>query len=181
MVTFASRTRLKFEWEGYPDPPDVAFRLAAMEGWFLNTTAFVEASQEIAIRDMDRKFESETDPQGKKWPELKEPAYNQVSILRLTTQMYQDSINPNTWQVTPRGLFFDTTELPPYWIFHEQPQGAGRSRRVPRRSFIPLSAQAQAELTLLFNEWVDQGMIVGARGRIAEFRAPSGRFASFNS
>ena len=173
-------TRTRFKWVG-EEPPEVALNLAKMEGWFLHTEAFVEASQEIAIRDMDRKFETETDPEGHPWAEHKYP-YGGEGILRLTTQMYQDAIDPSTWQVTPRGMYFDTGNLPPYWIYHEQPRGTPSKRNPPlaRRSFIPLSTQAQEELTILFNEWVDQGMLLGVRGHVQEFRAPTGRFASFN-
>lgn len=173
---YSTRTRFKWIGEG---PPRASLNLAEMEGWFLETTTFVEAAQEIGIRDMDRKFESETDPEGHPWAEHKRP-YGGEGILRLTTQMYQDSIDPDTWQVTHRGLYFDTSNLPPYWIYHEQPRGTPSKRGLARRSFIPLTLRAQEELTILFNEWVDQGMIVGSRGRVREFRAPTGRFASFN-
>lgn len=166
-VIFPTTARLDFEWvENTPET--IAYDLALLEGYFEDRVALTEAMKEELISDMREKFETESDPSGSPWQELKQPAKDQVGILRLTEDMFHAAIDESAWTATPTGVFFDTGMLPPYWAFHEQPSGG--AQRIPRREFIGPTIQAQAEVTAIAGAWLDS--IVAA---VTMLRSPGGR------
>lgn len=164
-VIFPSTARLDFKWvENTPET--ISYDLALLEGYFEDRAGLTEAMKHELMSDMREKFETESDPSGSPWQELKEPAKDQVGILRLSEDMFHAAIDESAWTATPTGVFFDTGMLPPYWAFHEQPSGG--AQRIPRREFIGPTIQAQAEITATAGAWLDS--IVAA---VTMMRSPS--------
>jgi len=179
-VSFPS-TRLEFDWE-YPDPLAVSFQLVALEEYFEHTEVLALQAQGAAQVDMARHFQTETDPDGRAWEPLVQPAVDQQGILQLTGDMRDVAISDEAWTATPVGVFFNTSVLPEttrggegqYWQYHEQPEGEGG--RLPQRRFIGLSTDAEGEVERLGDVWLAEGIALGSRGFQRVGRAPTGRF-----
>jgi hypothetical protein len=170
-VIFPPTARLDFEWvENTPE--EISYDLALLEGYFENRQALTEALKEMLESDMAMKFETETDPSGSPWQPLKEPAKDQVGILRLTEDMFNAATSESAWSATPQGVFFDTGMLPPYWAFHEQPDGG--AHRIPKREFIGPSMEAQAKAASIAGMWLDS--IIEAVAAPSMFTPASGMF-----
>lgn len=166
--------RVEFTPDTYESWHGAEFQLLGLEAYFANTEAFVEEMKAEAQIDMATRFESETDPDGVAWLPLIDPAPQQIGILQLTGQMREDAISDEAWVTTPEGLFFDTSVLPDYWIYHEQPEGEG-AQRISRRQFIGLSDQTERKIENRFQERVDEGLLLGGVFR-REVRNMLGQF-----
>src|SRR5574337_334485 len=81
-VIFDSTQGLDFEWD-YPDPPEISYRFLRLQHAFEDTLILTEQLAEIAREDIQQHFLTETDPQGKAWEPLVEPAENQVEFCVL--------------------------------------------------------------------------------------------------
>lgn len=154
---------------------EIKRELVAIQDYLEDTTNLALAAKEALQIDMARRFDTETDPEGKKWEELVRPAFDQIGILQLTGEMRDDALSEGTWQATPVGVFFDAGELPPYWHYHDI-----GSRRIPRgpRSFIGASDVEADRIERLGDEWLAGGIMVGGRF-MREARSPAGTFMSF--
>ena len=158
-VIFPGTVGLEVEWE-YPEPPQVVYALAQLEAYLSNTVVLAEMAKQELQLDMERKFETETDPMGRAWQELVQPESEQIGILRrgsTNAEMFHAAISEGAWDTSPVGVFFDTSALPPYWIFHEQPEGTG-GQRIPQRSFIDASNEAQAAIEEMGGAWMQMGI-----------------------
>lgn len=160
-ITFPSTTGLKFEWQ-YPDPPEIEYRLLALERYFENTEVLAQTAMRELQEDMELRFQMEVDPNGRPWEPLKQPAKDQVGILRLSEDMYHAAVDDQAWTASPVGVFFDTGELPPYWVYHEQPEGGG-NQRIPRRAFIGASDSAQSQIEDMADVWMNIGLAQATR------------------
>lgn len=150
-VIFDSTQGLDFEWD-YPDPPEISYRFLRLQHAFEDTLILTEQLAEIAREDIQQHFLTETDPQGKAWEPLVEPAENQVGILRLSEDMYHAAVQ-NAIVSDERHVYFEADVLPPYWVYHEQPGGG--SQRIPRRSFIGLSSAAKFDMEVAAANWLN--------------------------
>lgn len=163
-VTFPGTAGIKFEWEG-DTPPSVAYKIASLEAYLMDTVALAEMAKEELVVDMMEKFESESDPEGHSWDELVQPEAEQIGILRrgsTNAQMYHDAISERAWEVRAEGVYFDTSALPPYWAFHDQPDRG--EYRIPRRAFIDPTVQAQVAIEGMAARWLDIGVAYATRG-----------------
>lgn len=163
---------LEFEWE-YPDPTEITYRLAKLADYLEDTQVLSETLEATLQYDMALRFHTETDPTGKPWAPLVRPAKTQQGILQLSGDMRDAAISNAPWTATPVGVFFDTSELPPYWYFQDV-----RSSHIPRgpRKFIGVSKKAQAEAIRTADGWLAGGIEIGARGFVREARSPAGTF-----
>lgn len=179
---------LRFEWEYGETPAAMEMQLLSAQRYFENTVGVMEVAKRIAIKDMSEHFEREEDPSGQAWHpwadsyEQRAAAEN-VGILRKSEDLYYAAIDPSSYGIQGEGneLVFDTSGLPDYWVFHDQPTSGGTDR-IPARPFIGLSDEAEAEIEAQFVEWVEYGGLRfgGARAgvRTGVIRAPLGRFAA---
>jgi hypothetical protein len=172
---FPPTTGLDFDWE-YPDPPEIAYRLAKLEAYLENTMPLMEMAKDALKTDMKEKFESESDPSGTPWAELVWPAPEQVGILRLSTDMYEAAISEEAWDVTPGVVYFNAGVLPAYWAYHEQPEGEA-GQRIPRREFVGPTFEAQEKIEGLGITWLEAGVARTVSGG-GMTRGPAGRFTS---
>lgn len=168
-VSFPATTGLRFDWL-YPEPPVINYQLLQLEKYLANTEVLAQEAMKIAQADMDEHFQTETDPEGNAWEELERPAENQIGILALTDYMHERAISDEAWTATPQGVFFRTDVLPDYWVFHEQPEGQG-AQRIPRRSFIGYSADAERRVEGIAEAWLAAGV-----NNMTKFRGMGGRF-----
>ncbi len=167
--------RIELDWN-YPEAARARFTLTEWEAYFAGTEIFLEEAKQEAQIDMASRFDTETDPEGFPWLPLIQPAPEQIGILQLTGELRQAAISDEAYVVTPEGLFFNTGVLPDYWVYHEQPEGEG-SQRISRRPFIGLDANTEQKIENRFSEWVDEGIVLGIRGKIRERRNMLGQFA----
>lgn len=163
---------IEFEW-GELAPEELTYRLAKIEGYLAETQLLAETIQPALQYDMARRFDTETDPNGRPWAPLVRPAQEQQGILQLTGEMRDIAISDAPWEATPAGVFFDTTYLPEYWAVHEF--GSSHIPEGPRK-FIGVSDIEGERVERLGGEWLDRGITLGTRGFIGIARAPSGVF-----
>lgn len=157
---------LRFQWD-YPDPLRVSYKLAELEYHFVNPYGLTLALEAEAREDMRERFLDETDPEGRPWEELKKPAKDQIGILRLTEEMYEKAMSDEAWDASRTGVYFDTSVLPKYWAFHEQPEGEG-GQRIPRRSFVGLSSEYREKMTFIAEGWLEEVIDDVVEGPIVE-------------
>lgn len=201
-VSYPGSIGLNFDWD--PEPEKAAFALLNLEAYLENTAAPVFAAKLIAIRDTEEHFYREEDPEGDTWPYwadsyARTAEIENVGILRKTEELFYKATDPSAYQVLPHALYFDTSDLPPYWSVHQygdlkKPRGkaaalawkspyySGTPGGVPQRAFLGLSAEAQEEIDALFFKWLETGGEVFMRGGKAVeshvFQAPTGHFIS---
>lgn len=172
-VSFPATVGLDFEWT--PSPRVINFQLLQIEEYLANTQVLAEEASIAARVDMQRRFETETDPDGRPWEPLVSPADTQQGILQLTGEMREAAISDEAWIATPTGVFFNTATLPDYWQYHEQPDGG--TQRIPQRRFIGIDADTETVIANRADEWLAGAIALGQRGFIRERRTPLGRFA----
>lgn len=169
--------------------------LVEMSGYFADTTAVLEVAKHIAMKDMADRFDSEIAPDGSKWAPLSEgtpewPGYAYKKLLGVVTKAGRQSehfggfIHPiltlegtlrdaatseSAWSVAADSVWFDTSNLPPYWSAHQDPLKHNR-KDLPKREFIGLSADAQEEILITVGDWIDAGML----GATTEYKAIGG-------
>lgn len=150
VFSFPAQPRLRFR---LPNVPEVEAKLIKLDRRFKETEDLALEAMAVAQVDMEERFVEEVDPDGNPWEELVKPAEDQIGILRLTGTMAEEAVSDAAWTATPEGVFFNTEVLPDYWVFHDQPEGAG-GQRIPQRKFIGLSADAEAEILGLADMWL---------------------------
>ena len=177
---------LTFNWDLVGEQ-DILLDLIALEGYYRDTTAPLAVSKLIAIRDTAEHFDKEEAPDGTGWQYWADSyaftaESENVGILRKSEDMYYAAISPSSFEITPEGLFFSTTNLDnnaPFWYTHQY----GRDKpAMVARPFIGLSDAAQTEIDGIFEKWVETGGEVFTRGgkRVEAhvFFGPGHRFVS---
>lgn len=152
-----------------------------MEEYFENTEVFMMEAKEEAQISMAQRFVTETEPSGDRWASLKDPSPFQQGILQLSGQMRDDSLDDDSWIATPVGVFFDTSKIPEYWIYHEQPRydiERDSPQRIPQRKFIGLDDLTEQKIVNRGEEWLAGGIMLGGRFQ-QERRNMIGQFTSF--
>jgi hypothetical protein len=156
-------------WES-PTPSEVADELFASAERLMHVEYFLEAAKAHAMHDMSERFLTETDPDGQAWREWSDSyaqtaEANNIGILRRADQdLYMSAMDESAWEVTPEGLFFDTSGLPDYWEYHQD-----GTFKMEARPFIGLSDDAERAIDAEFFAWVEGAVRI---------HAPAGRFMS---
>jgi hypothetical protein len=150
-------------WES-PTPNEVANELFASAERLMHIEYFLEAAKSHAMHDMQKRFETETDPDGEAWRDWAD-SYAQyadehnIGILRQTEDLYWGAMDDSAWDVTPEGLFFDTSGLPEYWEYHQD-----GTWKMAKRPFIGLSDEAERAIDAEFFAWVEGAVRIRAAG-----------------
>jgi phage gpG-like protein len=168
----------------------------------------MRAAKAIASRDMVKRFREQIDPGGKPWVELsskyerwKLKKVGVKPILTLYGDLSHQAADESAFSIVGEELFYDTSELPPYWEVHEHgskdygefyhetanpdaefaPKGESGSN-IPPRPFIGLSKEASSEIFFDFDEWFGAGVDIAATKLVfssqgvLQHRAAKGRF-----
>jgi phage gpG-like protein len=165
-----------YEWE--PNPEEVAQALEAVANYVEDTRVPLVASREIARRDMQEHFDTETDPDGMAWAPLDDlyvegkitQGYSE-QILQRTQDLMHAATSEEAWDVFSDTLVFNADVLPRsddkynvnYGLVHQAGKSAvmgphGRPEGgLPARPFIGLSDQAEAEIIEVFDVWYEEG------------------------
>src|SRR5215831_2810418 len=134
IVHFPSTYRLRFSWfqpkygfggeiSGATYTPESAnILLGRLDRRLKDTTGLVEATMPFFKQDMELRFQTETDPEGRPWMPLVKEAPEQQGILQLTGALREAAVSDQAWIASPVGVFFNTAALPEYWIYHDQPE-----------------------------------------------------------
>lgn len=121
-------------WVPDPNEPAVAAdQLLQLAGYLEDTEKPLLSAATIAERDTQRRFDTETDPDGTPWIAL-DPDYlewkessehGNPGILQLTERMRKAATSPGAWQVVGNDtLVFDPSGLPLYAYMHQRGSGA---------------------------------------------------------
>lgn len=168
-----------------------AVALNELAGYVSEATPPLKAAKKIARDDMKERFDTEIRPDGDKWfaldPDYARRKQHDVGfehpILTRSRDLREAATDEGAWSVSGESIFFSTGSLPEYWrvhqegssdfgaIFHASANPAGEigeqgGQNIPRRPFIGLSAEAEAEILEVFDIWFSEGIEL-ARKRYA--------------
>ena len=113
--------------DAVPDPERVAFMYMKLAGYLEDTRLPMLGAKRIAQEDMQRHFDTDTDPEGNPWIPL-DPDYKKKkakmggdpdNILTLSSDLERSASSEAAWVATENSLFFKTSALPAYWDVHE--------------------------------------------------------------
>ncbi len=121
---------MRFSIDAVPDPSRVAFDLMKIAGYLEDTGPPMRAAARIGKEDMQRHFDTDSDPEGNPWTPL-DPEYlkkkakmarlktNPDNILTLSYDLERAATGDAAWITTENALFFSTKGLPGYWDVHQ--------------------------------------------------------------
>ena len=156
----------------------VLFELA---GYIDNTQIPLQSAKSIARDDMKKRFDTETDPDGRKWKAL-DPDYKEwkdeeapgLPILTLYKKGRAEALRTkataeSAFSVSADSVFFSTDNLPDYWSAHQYGDGSDLSFtdnegkfiqvwNTPPRPFIGLSVEAEQKIEEVFDLWLSEGL-----------------------
>ena len=87
-----------------------------------------------------------------RWGELKDKATSVGSFVAVSGKTVNDD-----------SLLFDTGFLPPYWVYHQQPE-TPNTGKIPQRRFLGMSGEAEITILEIFDQWF-QGILQVATSR----------------
>lgn len=147
---------------------------------YIDDEEVLQGAKRIAMDDMEKRFETETDPFGNKWRKLT-PKYEEQKardgfpvhpILTRTRDLRNAATSESAWSVSGESVWFHTDGLPGYWSAHEhgapsrtyyrdvegETRESGYYGGLPQRRFIGLSNEARDEILMLTGAWLEAGM-----------------------
>jgi len=149
---------ITFTWE--PDPTIYANTFMMQASLLENTVVPIAAAGSVVRADIQRRFETETDPQGKKWEDWSQSytptamAYPNEGILKQSGDLFRAAISTSATLITNDTVFYETGNLPHYGLAHESGL-MDRKNSLPQRAFLGLSDESAATIYGLFGEWFD--------------------------
>lgn len=209
LSTGAFRGTISFEW--IPEPEVIAAALIETSEYLEDRSAPLALSRQVAQDDMRERFETKTSPEGAAWAPWAESyapiaaATNVGGLLERTGAMRAAALSEAAYPITKDSVFFDTSNLPFYWIYHQlgasrgaedewfrSMQAAGLLKEgatatgvnfMPARPFVGTSFEAQLRILEVFDQWFAGAVAVyvtgrGRLGRRHSLRGPGGRFVS---
>lgn len=151
-------TPITFTW--VPDPSIHANTFFTQASLLQNTAVPIAAASSVVRADIQERFETETDPFGRKWEDWSSSytpvamAYPNEGILKQSGDLFRAAISSKATLVTEDTIFYETGALPSYGLAHE----AGlpdRENPLPQRAFLGVDAESRATIFGLFEEWFD--------------------------
>jgi len=184
-------TPVSITWK--PDP--VVFRDAILdvaEALEDRSTLLLAARQYIQD-DIREHFQTESDPDGMPWEPWADSyvgyaeEYPNVGILRQTNELYDEATSNRAFIISHDTVFYDSSVMPERGIWHQEGRAnrttkQGTPNPLPQRSFLGLSDESQALITLVAVDWFDRAIDLyetstGRLGRRHRVRSVStGRF-----
>lgn len=127
-------------WVPGHDPDDAAYRLMRVGGYLNNISVPLAEARQIAMRDTQRHFDTETDPDGEPWEKLKRQGDRNVfsywdykvnaqgypdKILQREQHLMHSATSQDAWVIVSDSLVFDPFVLPKddgfnYGAFHQR-------------------------------------------------------------
>ena len=181
---------IDFEW--VPDPMIFSDTILHVKDELSDRTDPLILSSAALAADIRENFEGEHDPEGQAWApwSTQDEFFDPVSDKWYKGRKgYGDNLPPghsgkilNRWgelkdkatsvgsfvavsgkTVNDDSLLFDTGFLPPYWVYHQQPE-APNTGKIPQRRFLGMSGEAEITILEIFDQWV-QGILQVATSR----------------
>jgi phage gpG-like protein len=198
--TGAFEGTITFEWA--PDPLIVAQEIETVARELDDMMAPLQAARQIAAQDIDKRFDTKTDPDGGAWaPWSAEYAARPPlgTLLEATGAMRAAAGSPSAFSVTAHAgggeVFFTGAGVPEYWIFHqlgatrhshsketiaflEESGGEYIPNTLPARPFVGLSEEAEVLIVDVFDEWLGGviNLAVHPTTGFVQARGPGGQF-----
>ena len=155
------------------------------------------AAGQIVVEDIEDHFMDEQGPDRpwEPWADSYKARAERENkgILRKTEALFDAATDESNYPITGNELFVSTGNFPDYWEVHQQggfvmtskaiharrKQRSGGERgthgRIPERPFIFRSAEADAQIGVVFNEWMENTMTLYVKptGQV-QARLPAG-------
>lgn len=154
-ATLGGEVELLGDWVPSEDPNTVADDMLRLAGYFQNTTRPLIFAKELAVGSIERRFITETDPDGTPWVDWTEP-YQQwreqrgpETKLVLEGRLLEAATDENAWIIENDTLFFDPSGLPIYAGVHQ----SGGGNKVPARPFLGFDEEYIADVGFVFDTW----------------------------
>ena len=171
---------------GTNDFDEAAGVLMSLSSYIANSDIPMNKAKAIAIADMEHKFNTETDPTGRKWEDLNADyakakttavGFDQhPGILQRSFAMRDAATDPKAYKIIGDDLYFSTSGMPlspdhkeQFWGVHQYGrEQAGVSGGVygttwVERPFIGISYTAQEEINEMFDVWMASGFEVAEK------------------
>ena len=151
------------DWIPSEDPEAAADALLRVAADLSHTTALLLQAKELAVGAIERRFITETDPDGTpwvdlteayhKWKENRQPATPDTKLI-LDGSLFEAATSQEAWLIENDTLLFDPSGLPVYAGVHQR----GGGNQVPARSYIGFDEEYLADIGFLFDAWVDMAV-----------------------
>lgn len=151
-------TFITAEW--VPDPDRIAQALVQFSEAIDDWAEPLAASSVVVRQNIDKRFQTETDPYDVPWKELNEgyaawkAEHGGAGILELTGDMRKAATSGSiTVEPLEKGIFFNASGMPFYAGWH-QTGLPDRASPLPQRMFIGIDDEGAAEIAAIFTEWL---------------------------
>jgi phage gpG-like protein len=144
----------------------------ALEDW---SVPMAEA-RAIVRESIERRFATETDPEGNPWPELNDGYLFRklrggypADKLKREGYLYDAATDEGAMMITEREILFEPSEIPFYGEYHQTglPE---RQNPLPQRMFIGLDEQAIDEIESYFVYWINRTVQTDYPSDVGEWR-----------
>lgn len=183
-------SRVVIDWN--PDPVVFADAILTVEEALRDTRLPLLASKEFVQEDIQKRFQTQTDPSGEPWEEWAESykpyaeEFPNIGILRQTDELYQAATSESAFVVNSNTVFYAAENLPARGIWHQEGRPGRRTRQgtanpLPQRQFLGMEEGTRTLIFATFSDWFDRAIdlfatITGRTGRRHAMRGAMGRF-----
>jgi hypothetical protein len=178
-----------------PDPLLIARELEVVDQELWAFYKPLLAARRVIADDVEAHFINEESPDHVAWkeyaPSYKKRGEQNVGKLRKSGALFEAATNPESYEITPRGVSKAAigggsvalvgSNLPDYWVYHDQPDNPGTSEKLPQRKFEGLSDEALAKIDIIFDQYVERAFLGATKYGQPIVMGPTGRpsFATF--
>jgi phage gpG-like protein len=192
-------TAIEYRW--IPDPRVLADSIDTVAFAFEDASEPLAAAGETVREGIKNRFETEIDPQGEMWQDWADTYVlwgtpgrknkgggvgGRGSKLKDTLDLMRAATSAEAILISNDTVFYRTGHLPEFGLAHEtglpgRTLKGGHPNPLPQRSFLGLSDEDAAVITMYFTEWFEGNIDLyptstGKIGRRHAFRAAPGGF-----
>lgn len=145
------------DWLTPETPEDAANAMLRMAEFLGDTTKPLLVAKELASGSIERRFITETDPDGTPWVDWTEPYQKwreqrgPEAKLVLEGALIEAATDENAWIIEGDTLFFDPSGLPVYAGVHQK----GGGNEVPARPYLGFDEEFIGDLAFVMDAWVN--------------------------
>lgn len=145
------------DWLTPDSPEDAANAMIRMANFLGDTAKPLLVAKDLAVGAIERRFITETDPDGTPWVDWSEPYQKwreqrgPETKLVLEGTLLEAATDFTAWHIEGDTLFFDPSGLPIYAGVHQ----SGGGNKVPARPFIGFDEEYLGDVGFVMEAWVE--------------------------